>query len=335
MICPHCSRNVKRKERTGNVCGSCKRRFALEPKENFLNLHDVRMTKLATKLSDNGTYRFTTTQLWYAASHKAIARRARFPAPGKLFLSAIAVVVLTVLGFVAEAPLYWVFAAVLALGWALYLTARHANRYNRRILPPVTHPEFVNNLLDSWRRTYGGDVPGVVREAGAPPEWHVPQPVLAVLSDSHPALVALFANDVHRRHNVALVHRPDRVPAGVPVVLLHDVSLDGYRFAAEARAALGSRVVADLTPRPSVVKAAKGAVKLRQPAPRAEALRWPVANGVLAEADVAWLAEGWWSPVAALRPSALIGRVATAVQRAADPERRTAAAIGFLTWPGA
>jgi hypothetical protein len=119
------------------------------------------------------------------------------------------------------------------------------------------------------------------------------------------------------------------------VVLLHDVSVDGYRFAAGARAALGSRVVADLTPRPSVVKAAKGSVKLRQPAPPPETIRWLLASGMLADVDVEWLSHGWWSPIAALRPSALVGRVAAAVQRGGDPDRRSAAAVGFLTWPGA
>jgi hypothetical protein len=59
--------------------------------------------------------------------------------------------------------------------------------------------------------------------------------------------------------------------------------------------------------------------------------------GTLTPPELAWLAQGWWSPVAALRPSALITRVAGAVERAgnADPERRAAAAVGFLTWPGA
>jgi hypothetical protein len=334
MICPHCNRNVKRKERTNNVCDSCKKRFALEPKENSLNLHDVRVMKLATHLGNDGGYRFTTTQLWYAASRKAIARTGRFPV-GKFVLSAIAVPALIVADIAAGGLFFSIGAAVLTVGWAIYLTVRHANRNNRYIRPPMSHRDFVDKMLDGWRATYGGDVPGVVREDGIRPDWQVPQPVLAVLSDSHPALVGLYANDVHRRHNVALVHRPGQVPAGVPVVLLHDVSVDGYRFAAEARAALGSRVVADLTPRPSVVKAAKGSVKLRHPAPPAETMHWLRASGTLAEADLEWLALGWWSPIAALRPSALVGRVAAAVQRAGDPDRRSAAAVGFLTWPGA
>jgi hypothetical protein len=333
VICPHCHRNVKRKERTGRQCGSCHRGFALEPKDNALNLHDVRMKRLATHLGNNGGYRYTTTQLWYAAGRRSLARAGRFPVGGFVF-ALIAVPVLGVLGGLLDAPFLWALAAVLALGWVIYLTVRIARRHSRRLEPAIGHRDFVHRILDEWRRTYGGDVPGVVREDGIRPDEPMPRPVLVVLSHSHAALVALYVNDVHRRHNVALAFRPDQVPAGVPVVLLHDVSVDGYRFAADVRASLGPRVVADLTPRPSAAKAAKGAVKLRQPAPRPELIGWLRASGLLADADVEWLAKGWWSPIAALRPSALVGRVAAAVQRSGDPDRRKAAAVGFLTWPG-
>jgi hypothetical protein len=334
MICPHCNRNVKRKERTDRKCGSCHKRFALEPKENVLNLHDVRMMKLATQLGNNGGYRYTTTQLWYSAARKALRKTGRFPIGGFMF-ALIAVPVLGVLGGVLDAPFLWAIAAVLTLGWLIYLTVRIARRNRRVIQPPMTHRDFVTKALDEWRRTYGGDVPGVVREDMVRIDKPPAQPSLAVLCPDHAALVGLYANDVPRRHNVALASRPDQVPPGVPVVLLHDVSVPGYRFAADARAALGGRVVGDLTPRPSATKAAKAAVRLRYHAPPPDVLRWLRASNLLAEADVEWLARGWWSPVAALRPSALVGRVAAAVQRSGDPDRRAAAAVGFLTWPGA
>jgi hypothetical protein len=333
VICPNCHRNVKRKERTGRQCGSCHKKFALEPKENTLNLHDVRLMKLATHLGNNGGYRYTTTQLWYAASRKTLARSGRFPV-GRLILSLIAIPVLAVLGGTLDAPFLWVVASVLTIGWTIYLTVWIARRDTRRVNPLMSHQTFVRNMLDAWRQTYGGDVPGVVRENGIDPNEPSKRPALVVLSHSHPALVGLYANNVPQRQNVALAYRFEQVPAGVPVVLLHDVSVYGYRFAAKARAALGGQVVADLTPRPVAVKAAKGAVKLREPAPPTETIRWLRATGLLTDADVDWLARGWWSPIAALRPSALIGRVAAAAQRAGDPERRTAAAVGFLTWPG-
>jgi hypothetical protein len=205
VICPHCHRNVKRKERTGRQCGSCRKRFALEPKENALNLHDVRMMKLATHLGNNGGYRYTTTQLWYAAARKALARSGRFPV-GKFILSLIAIPVLTVLGGTLDAPFLWAVASVLTIGWIIYVAVRIARRNTRRVTPRMSHRDFVRNMLDAWRQTYGGDVPGVVREEGIDPHEPLPQPVLVVLSHSHPALVGLYANNVPRRQNVMLAY---------------------------------------------------------------------------------------------------------------------------------
>jgi hypothetical protein len=252
---------------------------------------------------------------------------------GKFVISLIAVPVLTILGATLDAPFLWVVASVLTLVWLIYLLVRITRR-NRSIEPPMSYRDFVHRALDEWKRTYGGDVPGVVREDSIRVDGSRPEPVLVVLSHSHPALVGLYANDVPRRFNVALAQRHEQVPPGVPVVLLHDVSVKGYQFAANARAALGGRVVADLTPRPESVRVAKGAVRLRHPAPPADAIERLRATGLLAEPDVEWLAKGWWSPIAALRPSALVGRVAAAVQRSGDPDRRKAAVVGFLTWPG-
>lgn len=333
MICPHCSRNVKRKERTGRKCQFCNKRFALDPKENSLTLHDIRMMKLATQLGNNGGYRYTTTQLWYTAARKAVARVGRFPVTA-LVLLLTAVPVLGVLGAVLDARFLWLIAAALTVGCLIHLLVWFARRNTRRIEPPMTHRVFVDGVLQEWRLTYGGDVPGVVREEAVRLDNLPSRPALVVLSPSHPALVALYVNDVPRRLNVGLAYRPDQVPPGVPVVLLHDVSIEGYRFAAEARAALGGRVVSDLTPRPSVVRTAAAAVRLRQPAPASDAVRWLRASGLLTDAEVDWLAQGWWSPVAALRPSNVVGRVAAVAQRAGDPDRRAASAVGFLTWPG-
>jgi hypothetical protein len=79
----------------------------------------------------------------------------------------------------------------------------------------------------------------------------------------------------------------------------------------------------------------KNALRRRDQAPEPALIEQ--LRGILTDAELEWLAQGWWSPVAALRPSILVGRVTTAVERAPtrDPDRRAAAAVGFLTWPGA
>jgi hypothetical protein len=333
MICPHCRKNLKRKERPGQQCTHCKKGFALEPKENPLTLHDIRMMRLSELLSNNGTYRFTSHQLYYAAARKALRKAGRFPV-GQFLVSLIGVPILYLIGTAGDVPFFLIPAVLVTVGWVIYIAVRIARRKHRRVQPPMTHAQFVTAALNPWKKTYRGDVPGLVREERVHLGEDPPHPALVVLCPDHPTLIGLWVNGVTARCNVALVQRIRRVPAGVPVALLHDVSVEGYRFAAEARATLGRRVVTDLTPRPGAVKGAKGAVRLREARPPAEVVGWLGETGLLTGPDVDWLASGWWSPVAALRPSTVIGRVATAAQRAGDPDRRAAATVGFLTWPG-
>jgi hypothetical protein len=82
---------------------------------------------------------------------------------------------------------------------------------------------------------------------------------------------------------------------------------------------------------------AKSALRLRDNPPPLESIKALNATGLLSAVELGWLAKGWWSPVAALRPAALIGRIETALDRAGvgDPDRETAAAVGFMTWPAA
>jgi hypothetical protein len=118
------------------------------------------------------------------------------------------------------------------------------------------------------------------------------------------------------------------------VVLLHDTSVAGYQFAAHARAFLPGRTVVDASTRPSTLKSTRKAFRLREPAPPADTIAALRTARILAEPELDWLAKGWWSPVAAMRPAALIARVETAAERTTvDPDRRAASAVGFMTWP--
>lgn len=92
VICPHCGKDARYRERGRGMCPVCKRAFALEPKENTLRLHDVRMRKLIDKLTDGGKLRYTPTQLWYAAA------RNRTPAGGTSY-GCVAVGFILVTGF--------------------------------------------------------------------------------------------------------------------------------------------------------------------------------------------------------------------------------------------
>jgi hypothetical protein len=63
MICPHCDRALRRRERTDHRCGWCGRRFVFDPADDPSRISDLRVLRTAAWLSDNGRFRFTWAQL--------------------------------------------------------------------------------------------------------------------------------------------------------------------------------------------------------------------------------------------------------------------------------
>ncbi|GIJ44495.1 hypothetical protein Val02_13810 [Virgisporangium aliadipatigenens] len=324
---------MKRRQRTGRRCGLCRRSFVLDPRDNPLRLHDVRVQRLAARLSGNGRYWFSVEQLYYAAARRYLGTDAR---PERRWTAPIPVATISVALFVAAAAvplpgLYLpatLFGGIAGFG-ALLLAV--ASRVIRPVRPRMSLREFHATVANAWAPAHGAPLPGLAPEA---PYQPLPEPALAVLTPDRGTFVCLQANRVPERLRVALAGEPGQVPAGVPVVLLHDVSVQGYAWAEWARAALPGRAVTDLTPAPSVVRDAAAAVRLRDTPPKAATLATVAAAGRLRPADLDWLRQGWWSPIAALRPEPLIKKVEAAAGRRTDPDRRAARAVGYLTWPG-
>jgi len=340
MICPHCATTLTQRERANRTCHYCRKTFALDPKRNSLKLHDVRMKALATRLSGN-TYAYTTTQLWYAAARKQNRSDAakKFGIKEGFWFSLFSLVcggVCTGAGAARENEVLLFFGGI-GLLFALvigYVTLDDVLR--KKVRMAVSLAEFNRDVLEPWRMVYQAYPPHMVWETQVPAPPVPAEPVLAVLSPDGSVLACLAANEVPARFNVALAPRIDQLPAHAPAVaVLHDASAAGYLLAAKARAELAPRPVMDISPRPRSLISARGAVRLRDSAPGAKVMKQLA--GTLTPPELEWLAKGWWSPVAALRPSDLIARVFGASERAssADPERRAAAAVGFLTWPGA
>jgi hypothetical protein len=332
MRCPHCARDVKRRQRSGHRCGLCRRTFVFDPRDNPLRLHDVRVQRLAARLSGNGQYWFSVEQLYYTAARRYLGTDARAerrwtaPVPvaavsAALFVAAFAV---PLPGLYLPATL---FGGIAAFGGLLLAVA---TRVIRPVRPRMSMREFSPKVTNGWAPAHGAALPGLVAEAQYLP---LPGPALAVLTPDRGAFVCLQANRVPERLRVALAGEPGQVPPEVPVALLHDVSLQGYAWADWVRTALPGRTVTDLTPSPSTVRAAASAVRLREAPPRSGAAATLTASGRLTAADLDWLRQGWWSPIAALPPARLIARVEAAATRRTDPDRRAAAAVGYLTWP--
>lgn len=348
MICPHCSADLRGRERRGYRCGDCRRTFALEPRENRLHLHDLRVRKLAEMLADPllpgaAPLHFTADQLRMAASRKALAN----PDGSSGWLGCATSI--SILGGVAAfagmlVNSFRIFGAavgVVAVVVAVCLVGHVATARQRRYPgEPVSSAAF-ERLLKRWVYVYGVLPPGLLPA----------RPVVDVLPPGPPAAVRycadpgtsvfLAASGIVERRRVALVVQDREWPPApllaalradpeLPVLVLHHADAAGCLTAPRLRAALppGTRVV-DAGLRPRVAERAGPPV--RRPADRS--LRAELARtGSLTAYERSWLAQGNTLPLASVRPARLLAAVERALSEV-DPEAERAAALGFMAWP--
>lgn len=329
MICPHCSRDLLRRQRTGSRCTYCGKKFVFDPKTNRLKLHDMRVRKLAGKLSDDGRLRFTVTQLWYAAGRKSLTGDS---SGWGCLLSVAAVFTLIVAAATGQGGLVCFAGPGLIIGVVLMVAA--SRRHLRRVPMPLAG--FRRSILTEWVQTYGSGVPGLVDEARVA----VPTPSnprLGLVCPDPVAVACLAVNGILAQEAIVAVPVANALPPGLPAVILHDASPAGLSFAAQATAMLSGRRVVAAGLRPRTVLKAKAAVVLRERKPTASEVAGLRASG-LEQAEIEWLANGFWSPLAASSPARIIGMVHRAAVRVTGPsqvERRRAKRVGFLSWPAA
>lgn len=355
MICPHCAKDLRYRERLSGTCPTCKRGFALEPKGNPLRLHDIRMRKLIEKLGNQEGLRYTPTQLWYAAARNRIPTGIVVYGCVAGFLVVVTSFVLLVVSGASEfdpdvvRPAVVVGVVVLAL--SLLLTAHGSRRAKRtgKVDVPMSLADFRVRIIDRWTsvysRPYGLKDEGSVRYPVIP-DGSTPRVVL--LCPDRAVLACLALNGAHTTHSLTLAQSLDQLgnisagptrpgEGGVVGIVLHDASPAGLAFASAARAALGGRVVvAGMLPRTVMDK--DNAIRLRKPLDRGDLDAIRTSSSALTAAEADWLTRGWWSPIAAVPPAKLLAVVARAVDRAeglADPDRGRAQQVGFLTWPTA
>ncbi|MEU2078704.1 hypothetical protein [Streptomyces sp. NPDC013489] len=355
MICPHCERNLLRKERTGNRCTHCRRSYALDPKTNPLRLNDLRVRRITTALTDGGRIAIVPDQLWYALSRKRL-RDSDF-GQGCLGGAFAGAGFVTVVALFAEAPaLLLASGALLLIG--LGISVARVMGAGKGI-PPVGREGFPALVLAPWRSVYGGLPPGVLDTAAsdtgtagaaglagatgaADPAGAVGTTGVLVCPDR--AVVAfLVADGLPARHGLAVVRSPAEaaaVPSKGPVLVLHDTDADGELLVRGVREALPGRTVVDVGPPLRTVRSLPQAVPYRDPRrrPGPADLRILTALGTYTPEELKWLGQGWRFPLVGLPPArllAVVDRVAGQVSHGADPDRRRAADLGFLTWPEA
>lgn len=366
VICPHCEKSLRHRERGGRTCSVCKRTFALEPKDNTLHLHDVRMRKLIERLGNGEGLRYTPAQLWYAAARNHTPTKAvEYGTVATCSVVIWAFVLLVISGGSGwdpdvVRPAIAIGVVVLVLTILLTVRAsRRAKRNIRRVEVPMSLATFRTAIIGRWVAVYGSPPAGLTDEGRA--QYPVVpgvggaqgqgRPRLALLCPDRDVLAFLALNGAHKTHSLALVRSVDQLrnisagpaqadgpgAAGVVGIVLHDASPAGLAFASEARAALGGRaVVAGMPPRTVMDKT--NAVRLRKPLDPGDLEAIRMSSSALTAEEADWLTGGWWSPLAAVPPAKLMAVVARAVDRAeglADPDRGRARQVGFLTWPTA
>ncbi|MET4922274.1 hypothetical protein P3L51_07905 [Streptomyces sp. PSRA5] len=358
VICPHCEKSLRYRERGGRTCSVCKRVFALEPKDNTFRLHDIRMRKLIEKLGNGEGLRYTPTQLWYAAARNHTPTRVVEYGCVAAFLVILTAFILLVVsgssGFDPDVVRPALVVGVLVLALSLLVTARGSRRAKRTgtVRVPMSLDVFRTAIIGRWAVVHGGPPAGLTDERSAQypvvPGVGEPGPRLALLCPDRDVLACLTLNGAHKTHSLALVGSTDQLrhistgPArpggqGVVGIVLHDASPAGLAFASAARAALDGRVViAGMLPRTVMDK--ENAVRLRKPLDPGDLDAIRLSSSALTAAEADWLTRGWWSPLAAVPPAKLLAVVARAVDRAeglADPDLGRARQVGFLTWPTA
>lgn len=294
-------------------------------------MHDLRMRRLVDKLRDGQDLCYTGRQLYYAAGRKGLPPLT--DSWSTLFTVCVVVLgIATFISMVSElvSPLIALpcAAAALVVLSALMFLVRpwFIRRATVRMSPD--YPEFRTKVITVWQKHYGTSLPGMIAEDIALPAVRWPR--VALLCPDRDTLACLAANNAAAAWDMALCERIDQVPPTVPVLVLHDAAVPGLDYADRVRHSLGPRAVPiGLTP--AMVRTVTSVAKLRERADPAAHLpsSWP-------DEEQQWLREGWWTPLSALPPARLLTVVQRGVDRievAADPARRTARQVGFLTWP--
>ncbi|MFG2873696.1 hypothetical protein ACGFYU_01465 [Streptomyces sp. NPDC048337] len=347
MICPNCSTELKRTERTGQVCSHCRRRYALDPQVHGRGMHDLRIRRCVESLTDHGRLKVTVTQLWYRSRTRSSAwpaREARGIRPGIRWP-----VVLTVCAglLVCWALTTGIPAFLAAVGAVVVLLASRFVPYEEArgagswISP--SEETFRKLMTGAWQHAYGALPAGVVND-----ERHTPRPTgpgptrprVVILCTDRATAAFLRANDIPPRLRAVLVEAEPEVahetlvdiPGRLPVVVLHDASHLGALLAPLLRIEHPDRAVVDAGLPVAAVRRRAGAVHRVSPAPDIDTADLRAVAG-LSEADTAWLAQGFWSPIAAVPPPLLATVVEEAVERAVTARPESAPAYGFMTWP--
>ncbi|MER8072929.1 hypothetical protein ABTZ59_32085 [Streptomyces sp. NPDC094034] len=341
MICPFCNRNLLLRERPNRTCSHCKRRYALDPKTNSLGMSDARVQRLLPKLTDGGRLKISINQLGAAALPKTSPPKSHSPAVtalGCLWVPLLVGVIMVLAGTNADGVSgFTVFGSILIGVFVLGMIIALASGKKKPTPNPLSG--FRSMMLSDWVGVYGALPPGIVDDFPYRRVYLPDGARLAVLCPDRAIAAFLAANGMPERYGAVIATEVEQVPEALPVLVLHDASAPGCRLVIRTREALPGRTVIDAGLPPRAVMRTPGAPARRGDEPAKDLIEWLGESGTLTKDELEWLAGGWTVALVAIRPAKLLAAVGRTVERLAaatpaDPERREAEAVGFLTWPG-
>lgn len=322
MICPRCGADIKYKERNNNICSSCKKEFAFEPKTHPLLLTDKYFSKVVEKLSDNGKLYYTPQQLMFALSRKKIRSKATM----------VVIVVLAIVTSIIAASIFFPLLVFVIPFWILVILAQ-LFYFGKFVSPPQSLETFEASVIYRWRGVYGFSPEKLIIEK--PRQTFASLNLRGILfCQTEEIANFIIANQLNIKFGLNVVYDLNsHLPDNLPIFVLHDASSEGVGLFERVKAHFGNqRKVFDLGLRPSW-------------AMRSKALKFCEHNyansnfSSLTSAEKSWLRKGYYTPLLALRPDQLIKYLTKRFEKAGkkttteNPEK-AAQSIGFMTWAG-
>jgi hypothetical protein len=236
MRCPECNHQQKFKD--GVRCKQCRYQFVFRKKQDQIS--DFALRQIIQRLSDNGQYAFTATQLALE-----IGRLWRKKNLGPLGCSVIALIASVIAGLIAFAEWGWSSAVLIPLALlplALWLGQHSKSSVSidkaRQIVKQYHQVHPINGLVDGLAFRHQ------ISEFDVQNPHYAPERILIVEHDDLVDLLVL--NRFHLTAKAAVVSRtgyPERVFAAcqeflcnhpnTPVQVVHDASLQGFALTAQ------------------------------------------------------------------------------------------------------
>lgn len=342
MKCPHCQAELRYRERSNRTCSKCRQPFVLEPKANEFKLHDLGLRDLLNWLSQGGSIRLTSEQVFGAALRRQQKATSGLSRGLYILATIIAAFLFGLINSLLDLPALFIVVPVV-FAWIItgYLST-YIDPVQR--LPSLSN--FEETILRPWNLKYGKPEWLIMNEEAIAlsmtlPPIH-PNAIDMVIVCPSPAVRAfIIANQLPQRFGIIAL--PPVINANqepwlravrerrLPVYVLHEASLNGCLLVRDVYQLWHLPVdhpVIDLGINPRDVMEAKNKqnqliLKVR---PNRDLVHRLQTFARLQPSEIDWLKQGNVTPLYGLPPARLLAMLMTG---------RKVGQVGFMSWPKA